>query len=102
MRTTSHNGTAAATAGEQPRLQVRIKLKRLAKVSAVVVCALVLLAVVCNGAYDTQFVIVPDWGFTVRELEIGTVYLTNGVAHSFTNRISHIGPIILTEFNVNL
>jgi len=76
-----------------------MKLKRIAKVACAAVCVIILLAVVLNGTGDTQFVIVPKWGFSLGELEIGTVYPTNGVAHSFTNRISQIGPIIITEFN---
>jgi hypothetical protein len=78
---------------------VSVKLKRIAKVACVLVCALVLLAVVGNGLADYEFVIVPkDWGFSVRK-EIGTTYETNSPGKSFTNRVSHIGPIIFTQFN---
>ena len=78
---------------------MNIKLKRVGKVACAAVCVIILLAVVLNGTGETEFVIVPNWGFSLRELEINTIYPTNGIAHSFTNRISHIGPIILTEFN---
>jgi hypothetical protein len=77
-----------------------MKSKRIAKVACAVVCALILLAVLFNGTGSTQFVIAPkNWGLSMRQLEIGTVYTTNGVAENFTNRVSHIGPVIFTEFN---
>jgi len=77
-----------------------MKLKRIAKVASMVVCALVLLAVLGNGTGGYRFVIVPkSWKFSVGELEVGTIHPTNGVAESFTNRVSHIGPIIFTEYN---
>jgi hypothetical protein len=77
-----------------------MKPKRIVKVACVVVCALILLAVLFNGTGGTQFVIAPkNWGLSMRQLEVGTVYKTNGVAESFTNRVTHIGPLILTEFN---
>jgi hypothetical protein len=76
-----------------------MKIKHMLRASALVLFVLTLLAIISNGSYGTQLAIVPKWGFSIGELEIGAVYLTNGVAHSFTNRISHIGPIIITEFN---
>jgi len=61
---------------------------------------LVLLAVLGNGTGGYDFVIAPkSWKFSVGELEIGTIYPDNGVPQSFTNRVSHVGPIIFTEYN---
>jgi hypothetical protein len=81
-------------------LIVSMKLKRIAKVAGVVVCAFVLLAVLHNGlGSGFEFVFVPKWGFSVGQLEVGFYKSTNGVTQGFTNRITHIGPFILTEFN---
>jgi hypothetical protein len=77
-----------------------MKLKPVAKVAGVVLCAFILLAVLGNELAGYELVIVPkDWGFSVRRLEVGTFYRTNGVEESFTNRVSHIGPIFFTQFN---
>lgn len=80
-----------------------MKLKRIAKVTFVVVfafCALVFLMNLSSELSQMDFAVTPkSWKFSVRERQGGVVYYTNGIAESFTNRVSHIGPVIITEFN---
>ena len=80
-----------------------MKHKRIAKVTFVVAlafCALILLMNLSSELQDMDFAVTPkSWKFYVRERQEGTVYNTNGIAESFTNRVSHIGPVIITEFN---
>lgn len=77
-----------------------MKSKRIVKVVCVVVCVLILLAVLFNGTGGMEFVIAPkNWGFSVRRLEIYNIPKTNGITESFTNRVSHVGPVIFTEYN---
>jgi hypothetical protein len=72
------------------------KLKRLAKVAGALACALVVWTVV---SHDIDFVVVPkSWKLSVGQLRVITVHATNGPGWSFTNTISQIGPIIITEY----
>ena len=49
-------------------IPVTMKLKRIAKVACAAVCVIILLAVALNGTGETQFVVVPKWGFSLGEL----------------------------------
>lgn len=77
-----------------------MKSKRIVKVACVAACALILLTVLFSRIENTEFEIVPKtWEFSVGQPEIITLAKTNGTSESFTNRVSHIGPLIVREFN---
>jgi hypothetical protein len=83
---------------------ITIKLKRAVKVSSIsavsLVCVLLLVLSInfALNSRSTDFSFTPrSWKFSVGKLEVLAINKTNGVAESHTNRVSHLGPIVIRD-----